>query len=557
MVRQTTSSGKNRVTECGAGRMEIRYGIPFLYLSGTHQDMGFQYGSLLRGPLKEILGRLDGIRSAIGSLFPFFLRPLVRLRLSLKAAGAKRKIPREYLDELRGVAKGSGQPLKELVFASACAEILIGFGCTSILSRTKNGLLHSRNLDFFPPFLGRYPAVVNYRPTGKNPYTLVGFTGYLPALTGMNPGGITVSLNESSRTGKTGGRKNALLGYALRTILENASNLKEADRIVKDIRTDQGWVLAVGGGKEGSGVLYDIAGDAQHANRQGRRKAIYAVNTFVNESFMKKYQCVTRAGHAINHARKAILEKTAGRISDAVTAVKALADTDVYGFQNIPGDSTVNNYRTLQAVIMDPVTRRVCFSSAAAYAAQATFYRYDISSGKVSVFRKAGKFFRQKSTDELVRWMDGLYSGPLTTLHKTLERKRLSAFQMEALFFLQNLPGFKMPWDRILTLADEALETHPGHPQFMRWKGEALFRLKKFHDAAGTLKKALAVPSISPNDQMACHALLAECCFALGMRELTAFHGEKALKILVDFAAGPTEKRLKKRLFRLLSSGKK
>lgn len=522
-------------------RLDVFCGIPFLTLSGTYREMGLQYGSILKNRLAKTLSRLDEIRHALVSLFPFFIRPLVAAWLKINSLLAERKIPEDYLDELRGAADASGLPYGKLLFASTIAETLIGFGCTSILSSGKSGLLHSRNLDFFPPFLGEIPLVVNYRPEGKIPYTLVGFVGYLPGLTGMNAEGISLSLNESSCVkGKKNG-KTVPAGFALRRILEECPHLADVNEFMQSTLIARGWTLACGSTGENNGAIFDITGDGAVRNALKPRHVLYSVNTFVNEKAMRKFQFVSRAGHAINYYRKRILDRSVSSIKDARSAIRVLSD---YG--GAIGDSTVNNYRTLQTVVMDAQRGRIWFSSAPAYAGLSAFYQYDTFNGRARIFLRASRALIKKNMKDFIRWMDGLYRDPAAGLETALNGKECSPFQMEAVFFLKDIPGVNRNgiWQRTLFKIEKFLRKNPGHAQFHRWKGECLFRLKDYAAAVTALEHALKIRDLSPYDRMACHAFLSESYRALKRKKESVFHAGEAFKITRQYAAGPAEKKL-------------
>lgn len=527
----------------GNARLDVRFGVPYLFLTGSPYEMGFQYGILLKNRLKGALSRIGSIKRSLFSLFPFFIRPAVPLYFKIRTRLAEKKIPKDYIKELRGVADGSGLPYASLLFASTIAETLIGFGCTSILSLNKGSLLHSRNLDFFPPFLGNIPLIVHYRPEGKNPYTLVGFVGYLPGLTGMNEKGITLSLNESSCAGRNRIKKENLAGYAVRRILEESGSLKDVRGVLERMNVSRGWTLTAGSATEKNGVIFDITGDTLCRNVLKPRRYLYSVNTFVNGNAMKRYQCITRAGHAINHARKAVLDRSAGSVHDTMSAIRVLSDNC-----GVIGDSTVNNYRTLQTVIMDAAKGTVVFSSAPAYAGLAAYTIYDVRADRSRIFRKVSPELSRKDMKDFIRWMSILYEDPLSGLKTVLENKISSPFQLEAVFFLKDILKWHVPWDRLLDKIDTLLDKYPAHAQLLRWKGECLFRLKRYGQAINVLHSLLKNIAASPNDRMSGHALLAECFHAQKNHEECARHASASMKILRQFAAGPAEKKLAGRL---------
>src|SRR5512138_230332 len=88
----------------GPASLEYREGVPFLRLSGSYYDMGYQYGALLKEEIRTTYAEMDKSVKAFFSIVPPVLRALARTIVSCKASKKGKTIPRQYQDEMRGFA---------------------------------------------------------------------------------------------------------------------------------------------------------------------------------------------------------------------------------------------------------------------------------------------------------------------------------------------------------------------------------------------------------------------------------------------------------------------
>ena len=167
-----------------------REGIPILSLSGTHYEVGLQYGVLLA---PEIPIRLRGIRGLLadltgGGLWQYFLR----LSLHGQITAMRAALPPGFEEELPGNGPGGRNRLPDFLFFALTPELLFDTGCTTVVVRRGGEIVQGRNLDFFSPatLISRYPAIVRVEVEGKVPYVSVGFAG-LPGVTPLStPAGL-------------------------------------------------------------------------------------------------------------------------------------------------------------------------------------------------------------------------------------------------------------------------------------------------------------------------------------------------------------------------------
>lgn len=160
-------------------------------------ELGTDYGHHVKHILDvviEIVNKIDK------DIIPFILSHLSTLAKTL---------PREYVEEMQGLAKAAKVDFGEIVLFNVFYELFSA--CTSIVAQGENGdLIHARNLDFglfvgwdfqnmtWPLSEALRPAVVTmeFQRNQKTLYTSAGFVGYVGVFTGVKPGAFSFSANE-------------------------------------------------------------------------------------------------------------------------------------------------------------------------------------------------------------------------------------------------------------------------------------------------------------------------------------------------------------------------
>ncbi|RPJ37379.1 MAG: hypothetical protein EHM21_18120, partial [Chloroflexi bacterium] len=336
------------------GQGELRYfgQVPFLRLSGSYYEMGYDYGVLLRDQLHRAFRDYNALRDSVLSRYPWYARPFGGIALKMMARYHWRRVPIHYQQELRGIAEGSGIPLEDVVFSAVFMEIASTY-CTTILSRTDRGLLHGRNLDFQPIFLGRYPVVIEYNPPGKFRCLSFSVLGYSGVFTGLNERGLSVSLN--SALGRGNRAKNTPVTYMVRDLLEDTATMAQIEESIQGYYAETGWVLAVGSATENDGALFDVCLDGLAKTPLGDRKHLYALNMYVDPAMIKRNTPVFVGGSHYNCARREVIEDYLRQNADFTldNMVELLANADFAGYRSLigTGNGTVNNERTLHTVL--------------------------------------------------------------------------------------------------------------------------------------------------------------------------------------------------------------
>lgn len=529
------------------GSLERREGYPIVRLSGSHYEMGRQYGALMKN---EIIAGYREMDQSIDAIFSFvhpLIRPLARWYYHLQARRKARLIPQRFREELRGVAEASGIDEDRIIRMLFAPDLVGGLACTSVLVKRGGTIIHGRNLDFPPTALGRYPVIIEYHPTGGRGYTLVNIAGYLPALSGLNDAGISVTLNLSFLVDKN--RKHGMpVGYKIREILESAETMGDVDRLLEGYATDEGWILTVASGREGKGAIYDIAGaESRKTNMTG--PYCFAVNRFQEEDMNRAHKHVDDALGDYNDNRALRLNQLLPGVRDAAGMARLLGDTDYRGRGHTLGVFTINNYETVQSMVILPATGEIYLASAPMYAGLARMIRYQRATGAASVFRPAHPLLAAGNAASLLAWADKLYVNPRAALANIDQAGR---FGVKSAYALWKIDSEMVDTARLLAAVQRELDAAPRDAFLCRIMGHILMARGRYAEAAKAIEAGLHSPSAAPGDLMMSHAFLAASYLKVGNREKAKHHARLSLEIMDGYQLNKEEKRLRRECEKIL-----
>jgi len=214
----------------GNGWLEQRAGNLVLHISGTPYEMGYQQGVLLRPQIQTLVLRLYAAGAAQALLDP---KQPALARLKEAYQRCLPHIPKDVLEELRGLAAGTSMPLEQITTVNMIPELFHCSGFALWGRATKDGVLyHGRILDYAME-LGyhNYACLIVARPQGKHAFINVGYTGFVGSVTGTN--------DQQVSFGEMGGRGEGLwdgmpMAFLMRKGLEEAGSLEDGLRIFRD-----------------------------------------------------------------------------------------------------------------------------------------------------------------------------------------------------------------------------------------------------------------------------------------------------------------------------------
>ncbi|MCA9117516.1 MAG: peptidase C45 [Planctomycetaceae bacterium] len=257
---ETTASSarqpvRRTIARCGKGWLEEIDGYPVLHLKGTHYEMGWQHGTLLREKVRSntthLLKKKGNV--ALAAAGPVKLKPMHILRLIL--AIQQPHVPQKYFDEMQGLADATGMDAEELRMLNFIPELFHCSGFALMNSATKDGALyHGRVLDYAINWgLQNHYVLIVAEPDGGIPFVNVSYAGFVGCVTGMNSEHVSIGEMGGRGLGHWDGMPMALL---VREALESSTSLDEAIDVFRTTpRTcEYYYVLADGEEKRAVGM---------------------------------------------------------------------------------------------------------------------------------------------------------------------------------------------------------------------------------------------------------------------------------------------------------------
>lgn len=309
------------VLRCGAGWLEYQDGLPILHLKGTHWEMGYQHGALLREHIQQNNNRLLNIEGdkTLVELGPLKVKPRQAIEYILGVQ--QRHVPKKYFEELEGLAAGSGLALDDVRVTNFIPEMFHCSGFAIMNSATKDGTLyHGRVLDYATDWgLQDHACIIVAEPEGGIPFVNVTYAGFIGSVTGMNAEHISVGEMGGGGLGYWNGVPMALL---VRECLENANSLDEALAVYRDNPRTCEYFYVVADGETNEAVGMEASWDVMEVVKPGTSHPLlpHAVTDCALLSAGDRYEELvrrTQAGHGEFTA------ETALRLMDCPVAMKS------------------------------------------------------------------------------------------------------------------------------------------------------------------------------------------------------------------------------------------
>jgi tetratricopeptide (TPR) repeat protein len=397
------------------GHLEYREDIPFLHVKGGPYDIGLQYGVLLKEEMNSFYVDLDSFENAMMDRVykesPWYMDIVIKISspfvLRKKLNSFRKRVPRDYLVQLKGMSEGSGIPLDDLLKVTFGSDWL---SCSSFIKNVDGRIIHGRNADHdVIQFFSRYPLIAHYEKDGKYNYIDIGIIGTPFAVTGINEHGLTLSWSQATTsTSKPFVGRGTMLMF--NRILEECRNLNDVDETSKNVDR---FVTMIGTLEDRTGAAYDIV-DRKAVRTDLRDGYIYATNRCVSQSMRKEYNSVYDMDW-FNSARAYTFGKTLSTSGEFTIddAIRLLSDIDFYDYKGkVPPyeGGNINNRGTGSSVVLDPQNNTVYFAYGAPYAAFSRWIVYNYETDEVSVYKNEDERVHDPDVVEYLelekRWKD-------------------------------------------------------------------------------------------------------------------------------------------------------
>jgi len=233
-------------------------GTLVVHLAGTPYEMGYQRGYFAREKVLLTLSLFENLlelaQEEMG--LPRFASHLI---LDLTYQLCSPYIPDRFKRELEGIADASGCDLK-MLRRGHVISVLTERGCSAFAvwgKATKEGkLFHGRNFDWIlSAGLEDTAVLCLYEPEGFHRFASAGYAGVIGVLSGMNMEGISIS--QIGAITKDKSLRGLPLEFVLRRILEETSNLDEADALMHSVKHTVGFNYVVADGDAGDARAFE------------------------------------------------------------------------------------------------------------------------------------------------------------------------------------------------------------------------------------------------------------------------------------------------------------
>lgn len=213
------SSHAEVIRQSGPGYLELVDGQRILHLEGTPYEIGYQHGVLLKEQINGNIARFVNQLSSENA-------PPVARNFIAALPTIMPYIPASFLQEMEGMAAGSGIPYSKILLLNLFPEMFHCSGITVTDKATQDGkLYHVRVLDYSAAITLQNTAVVAIvKPVNGHAFLNITYAGFLGVVTGMND--QKISMGEIG--GKGYGSWNGVpMAFLLRQLLEKTSSLEE------------------------------------------------------------------------------------------------------------------------------------------------------------------------------------------------------------------------------------------------------------------------------------------------------------------------------------------
>lgn len=274
----------------GRASLKFQGAIPVVHVYGTPEEMGSQYGKLLKK------GILQTHREVAQKFVAAMGGAAVEKKLREETRGMVSAIPGPILAEMKAAARESGLPEEDYLLFNTMFDVQhggkrLGACCTAAAAGPASAEpILGRNFDLPQPFWGLIPlgVVVVRHPEKKTAWAAVTHPLFAGTHAGINEKGLAAGATAGVPGG--GYNPNGLSSMILfRRVLEEASTAAEAEKILKDAKVTVATTLMVLDAKGGN--LLAECSPQKVVFRRPEKGTLHATNHFVSPELFQKVDC--------------------------------------------------------------------------------------------------------------------------------------------------------------------------------------------------------------------------------------------------------------------------
>jgi hypothetical protein len=239
-----------------------------LHLKGSPYEMGYQHGALLKEHVRQNMDRIlnvEGGKSLV-EFGPLKLKPRDAIKAIINIQTPF--VPEKFLQEIAGLAAGSGLTIEEARVGNFIPEMFHCSGFALMNSATKDGTLyHGRVLDYAIDWgLQDHAVVIVAEPDGAIPFVNVSYAGFVGCVTGMNAEQVSIGEMGGGGLGHWMGMPMAFL---VRDALERGHTLEDVLKIYRETPRTCQYFYVVADAKTNEAVGMEASWDVMTIIKPG------------------------------------------------------------------------------------------------------------------------------------------------------------------------------------------------------------------------------------------------------------------------------------------------
>ncbi len=237
-----TAHGRLAIAGEGGDKMFV------LTLWGTPYEMGKAYGEMLKDEISGHIKHIVKLRVQISG------QPAESLDKVYEAA--KPYIDQYYLNEMKGIADGSGMSFQDVVRGNMIGEAGVWhcslFGAWGKATSADGHLYQLRSLDYeIKANIQKYPVIVVYVPNEGHPFANISWAGVVGCISGISKERLAISQIGDDYDKANDTSVGIPFMFLLRDVMQFDNSLDEAIARIKNAKRTRSLIYGIGDGELG------------------------------------------------------------------------------------------------------------------------------------------------------------------------------------------------------------------------------------------------------------------------------------------------------------------
>ncbi|QXP60534.1 C45 family autoproteolytic acyltransferase/hydolase [Olleya sp. HaHaR_3_96] len=250
-------------------------------------------------------------------------------------------ITSSYRDEIKSIEEFCDFTENQILITNLYYDALkFVFGCTAFCVTNVKERLHARNLDWWTEnnILGKYTKIFDFEENGKTVYSLVGWPGFVGALSGVKKGAFSITLN--AVLSNESPQFAIPITFLIRDVLEKAKTFSEAVKTLSETTIASDCLLMVVGANDNENVVIERT-PTTFSIRKPLDNSLIVTNEYLSLTDNKLTQDTLQLTAFGRHIRvKQLLDKDTPKVTK--------------DYFNILSDSKVKMDITVQQMVLNP-----------------------------------------------------------------------------------------------------------------------------------------------------------------------------------------------------------